>query len=284
MELGEEILHENSYIWGKAETTPLDDVELIKRWFKFAQQNAVIPKHFALEVFTLPNPDKFEGDEMLVLYQEGQVWFGFPLSRFTSFTKNWSQKGLVDFLQLLFPENPYLGTEQDVGSEYREIDENNLFNEDTLEENPTDDEFNEDGFDDNEFNEDGFDDNEFNEDGFDDDDFNEDAFDDNDFNEDDFDEVDLDDEELLYTLDELDQTSQELVEDDSTRVLQELIKGINSQLDDNLHIIEECVEEAIQLSAKQMGSKKLVRLVLQVEEKLNDLKTNLSDSIETEEV
>lgn len=263
LELNEEIRHDNSSVWEKAENLDANDPEALKRWFVYAQENKTIPQHMKLEIFTIPNPENFEGDELLVLYQEGQLWSGFSLSRLTAFSGKWSKKGVSDFADTLFPESRGLEVEYPFGSDAVGLLPSDEARIKELRWEDLDDDYE------------------------DDEDYEEASQAEFDEQEDDSLDDSWPESDTLHqqaaaagTV----ETSHSVEDDDRYRVMDELLETLETQLDQSIVNIEECVEEAIQLIARQQGSKKLVRLILNVEEDMSELKRSISASMEAEEV
>ncbi|MEH7235758.1 hypothetical protein [Bacillus sp. JJ1562] len=260
-----------SLIWSEAEQKEIDEIHDVKRWFDFLKEKGVIPNHFRLEAFTIPRLDSFDGDDMLVVYQEGALWIGYPLTRFTAFTGNWNKQGMLDFLHMLFP-SMFVSQEKQLDFGGAESDEPkaedleswgsiNSYISDTVEAAEI-----------NGVNVEAF--NKFAE--FEDDEVN--------YVVHDYNEAHLDDFEDDYDNDfnEEFEASHETSENVDTEYVSQLLEGINEKLEASISTVEECVQEAIDLASQKKGSKKLVRMMLEVEEKLTDLQKQLTTESDEE--
>ncbi|WP_456279014.1 hypothetical protein [Bacillus sp. AK128] len=280
-------LSEPSFIWAQAEQRVIDEIHDVKRWFDYLKEMDVIPQYFRIEAFTIPRLDSFEGDDILVVYKEGSLWTGYPLSRFTAFTNKWNKQGLIEFSQTLFPskfveqtldqdkiltENNHsdftsLGGWGSINAEISDVEIEDYYIEEDLFNNEDEETSNDKKIEaysvvgDESF-EDDFDDDEF--DG-------------------DFTEIELEDSEFDEDIDVKNETNHESENHVDTVYVSQLLEGINGKLNTSISTVEECVQEAIDLAAQKKGSKKLVRLILEVEEELIELKDQLTNSTDSDE-
>ncbi|WP_077619727.1 hypothetical protein [Bacillus sinesaloumensis] len=269
-----------SFIWSEAEQKEIDEIHDVKRWFDYLKDNGVIPNHFRLEAFTIPRLDSFDGDDILVVYQEGALWTGYPLTRFTSFTGRWNKQGMLDFLRMLFPaidevQEPQLDTNE--SPEDAPITDGldswgtvNSYVSDIVEA-PSLEGVDFSKLDDLVGPDEDIDDDEGDEEIS----YVEYEYSSNtDFDDDFEDDFDNEIEEVEVNAD----TSEEV----DSEYISRLLEGINEKLGESILTVEECVQEAIDLASQKKGSKKLVRMMLEVEENLTDLQKQLTSEPDEE--